>query len=532
MLVMSILDLLVVFLIKRRNYKGKYLKIILIMLILLSVAITFLFYPLVEVFIMYGPILIATMYYDRKLVKIVSILNWLVYTLAIWLNVLLEKYSPNMALLHELQNVSLWKNPTDVLIYRQIPHTLLFMLTSIICVLIGKRGEQNLEKQSKTINEILAMNKSISAAEKIQESSLPDKEFKTKNIEIQALTKPAKEVAGDFYDYFVINDDIIFLVADVSDKGFAAAMFMMKAKNVLSLTIKSGLSLSEAIAVANNILCEDNKENMFVTCFLAKINMKTGQGTYINCGHNKPFIKRNDKTLEQVESNTDMILGVFTDNVYQEYPIVLNDNDLLFLYTDGVTDAECQENVFYGEERLKDNLKQASTDDIVNKIIASIDNFRQDYMQSDDITILTLKYKECEKKELELKGNYESIEKIIDEVNTMLSQYECIDEDRCNIDVAIDEICANIVDYGYEGMYGEINCKIKVQENKFEITIIDKGKAFNPLEVNNDIDELKIGGLGIYLVKQLMDELKYEYLDNQNILYMNKTFRQEEKHEE
>ena len=222
----------------------------------------------------------------------------------------------------------------------------------------------------------------------------------SKEFDIFADISTAKEVGGDFYDFFYVGvNQFVFLIADVCGKGIPAALFMMQTKSLLANMLQTGMPLKEAITKVNRQICENNKENYFITAFIASINLSTGDISFINAGHNTPLVKRANGNFEYFETERNLVLGIMKDYEYKETVSKFNKDDLMFLYTDGVTEAMNEEENLYGEERLINTLnalKENKTEDIIENIEKDIAEFREDTEQSDDITTLIFKYKGIE----------------------------------------------------------------------------------------------------------------------------------------
>jgi len=243
----------------------------------------------------------------------------------------------------------------------------------------------------------------LAFAKAIQHSALPSifpPYPNRKEFEIWACMDTAKEVGGDFYDfYFVDEDTLAFLIADVSGKGIPAAMFMMTAKTLLKSYAESGMGVAEVLTQANNKLCEGNEAGMFVTVWMGYLNTKTGEVTYANAGHNPPFIRHGDGSVEMVKSRPGLVLAGMEDIRYRTNTVQLKPGDLLYLYTDGVTEATDVANNLYGEARLEAVLQQKNVGDVettCRQVKENVDSFVGDAPQFDDITMLALKYTPAE----------------------------------------------------------------------------------------------------------------------------------------
>ena len=247
---------------------------------------------------------------------------------------------------------------------------------------------------AKISNEKEKIQSELAIAKNIQTSALPTDFPKEECFELVATMTPAREVGGDFYDFFPIDDrHYAFVIADVSGKGITAALYMMSAKTVIKNMLQSGYSLEEAINRANNTLC-DNQSGMFVTAFIGILDLNDGQVQYINAGHCPPLHKTQGG-YEYIDMNRNIILGARLDYKYKSRKLTLQDSDRLFLYTDGVTEAQNHEGKMFEEERLKKalNQKEMSLADTLNHVYKQIKKFVKDDSQSDDITMLVLEFR-------------------------------------------------------------------------------------------------------------------------------------------
>lgn len=207
---------------------------------------------------------------------------------------------------------------------------------------------------------------------------------------------PAKEVGGDFYDFFMVDDDHIALVmADVSGKGIPAALFMMESKILIRSAVQSGLSPSAALIKANEQLLENEDIDFFVTVWLAVVDINTGKGLAANAGHEHPTLKHKNGDYEMVKYKHSLAVATIEGLQFKEHEFELKAGDELFVYTDGVTEATNSDNELFGEERLVDSLnkcKASGPEELLPHIKADIDEFVGDAPQFDDITMLAFRY--------------------------------------------------------------------------------------------------------------------------------------------
>jgi sigma-B regulation protein RsbU (phosphoserine phosphatase) len=249
-------------------------------------------------------------------------------------------------------------------------------------------------------DQLVSLQQDLSVARDIQQGILP-KTFPPfpgrTEFEIFASMTAAKEVGGDFYDFFMIdNDRLGFVIGDVSGKGVPAAIFMAVSRTLIRATGINGVTPGECLTYVNNLLCNESVSCMFVTVFYGIMNMKTGELDFANAGHNPPYILREGtKAVEALESSGDIILGVFEGHEYSSLKVKLNPNDDILLFTDGVTEAFNQKEEIYTEARLENllpTLQNLSAIEIVNAIVDDVNQFSYGVPQSDDITLLSLKY--------------------------------------------------------------------------------------------------------------------------------------------
>lgn len=244
------------------------------------------------------------------------------------------------------------------------------------------------------------IDKELEFACEIQSSSLPSvfPPFpKEDSFDIYAQMHTAKEVGGDFYDFYMINDyQVAFVVADVSGKGIPAAMFMMRAKTSIKDLAEGGLDAGTIFTKANNSLCENNEAGMFVTAWIGILDLRTGVVKFANAGHNLPLVRRANGDFEYMKSRAGLMLAGMEDLPYMEQEMQLEPGDRIFLYTDGVTEANDVNGKLYGDDRLKDfinSVKDEKAEDVLNRIKEDIDLFATDAPQFDDITMLMVDFK-------------------------------------------------------------------------------------------------------------------------------------------
>ena len=260
---------------------------------------------------------------------------------------------------------------------------------------------QYIKTMQKEHNELTSIKGDLAVAREIQQAILP-RIFppfpeETASMDIAASMNAAKDVGGDFYDFFRIDSDHIgFTIADVSGKGVPAAIFMAVARTLLRATGIRAVSPAECMTYANALLSQEAVNNMFVTVFYGIYNIRTGEVTYANAGHNPPYLVRADGSVEMLPLSKDIVAGAFDDFQYSQESLQLEPGDTLLLYTDGVTEAINTEDKEYGEGRLEKQLAQCSNlscQEIIDKVKEDVKAFAGEAEQSDDITLFALKRK-------------------------------------------------------------------------------------------------------------------------------------------
>lgn len=422
-----------------------------------------------------------------------------------------------------------------------LPRLLLFSMIAIICSEIARRGRIAIFNQQAETQKTERISTELNLASGIQANMLPNifPPFPERDdFDIYATMTPAKEVGGDFYDFFMVDDHHIALVmADVSGKGIPAAMFMVIAKTLIKDHAQLGLQPNEVFNRVNNLLCEGNEMGLFVTAWMGILDLNTGEMTYANAGHNPPIIKL-DGEIKYLHSKPGFVLAGLEDYAYTQSTMTLHRGDKIFLYTDGATEATDINNELYGEDRLIECLKKQagkSCADILHAVRNDIDTFVGEAEQFDDLTMLAFDYSQKDVKnemiEKAFDATDDNLHNVLAFVEEALEKHNAGMKDIMSITVAVEEIFVNIAHYAYEGRTGKANVGLKFKnDEEVQITFVDNGIPFNPLEkedpdVKADIEDREIGGLGIYMVKKSMDECTYVRSNNQNIFTMRKALK-------
>ena len=379
------------------------------------------------------------------------------------------------------------------------------------------------------------IDKELEYAKQIQLSALPTNFPTGEDYSIYAQMIAAKEVGGDFYDFYKLGDTTVaFLAADVSGKGIPAAMFMMTAKTIIKDLAESGMAVNDIFTRANEKLCENNEADMFVTAWMGILDLQTGNMKYANAGHNPPLLKHADGSFEYLRSRAGFVLAGIEGFNYRINELQLKAGDRLFLYTDGVPEATNAESELYGEDRLLNFMNQntvAPATELLPALKADIDAFVGEAPQFDDITMLMFDYKPQEggarMTSKTFPAKTDALSEVLGFVEETLESYECSMKNQTAICVAIEEVFVNVASYAYGEGSGDVTLDIGFDEANRDVTfrLIDQGVPFDPLkkpdpDITLAIEERQVGGLGIFIVKKTMDTVHYAYEDGKNILTM------------
>jgi sigma-B regulation protein RsbU (phosphoserine phosphatase) len=359
-----------------------------------------------------------------------------------------------------------------------------------------------------------------------------------KDLDIFAVLKPAREVGGDFYDFFFIDEGrLCFCVGDVSGKGVPAALFMAMTKTLIKSRATNDLSPASILTHVNDELSEDNKSCMFVTLFLGIINIIDSELIYTNAGHNPPFIKHGNQTLECLDGRHGPVIGAVSGMAYKEDKTSLAKKDLLFLFTDGVTEAMDPDSNLYSDKRLEDLLslrEYDSVNDIVNSTASDVKEFENGAEQTDDITILAIEFlgqpegKSVQNLIITIRNSLSEIDNVSQRFDTF-AEHCGIPKTLCQkVNIVFDELLNNIISYAYnDNNEHDIIIELEFLGDRLSIIIIDDGIPFNPFEAKKpdtelSLEEREIGGLGVHLVRKLMDKVSYKRQVDKNVISLTK----------
>ena len=508
--------------------------------------------------IMAIPIILAARYYIKNFTIGVSVITIIVFAISCYMGAKIGQQDINSYNLIIPQgttitvdstlrdailkvNVSEAERIKVLFIHFFLPRLFVYNIIAFACVQISQSGKKMIEKQTEITKKGARIETELNLANSIQKNMLPSifPPFpEHKEIDIYASMTPAKEVGGDFYDMFLIDDKHLAInIADVSGKGIPAALFMMIAKILIKNVSEMEDEVNQVFNKVNNMLCNGNKIDMFVTAWFGILNLDNGKLDFVNAGHNPPLYFSNKKgRYEFLKTEPNMVLASMENIKYEKYEMYIEPGDRIFLYTDGIVEATNFNNDLYGENRLqlylnnnlflsaKQNIEGLKND--INKFVGKKEQF-------DDMTMLELNYKSKKtNKEVNLERMFNAevneLSKVQDFLKTELKNIGFRKNDINQVLLVAEEIFINIAKYAYKGEMGNCNIKMHVDnKNVLVCTFEDSGIPFNPLkrndpDLNVSAEERNVGGLGIYMSKNIMDNIEYEYKDNKNILRITK----------
>lgn len=405
-----------------------------------------------------------------------------------------------------------------------IPSLLFVGAFSYISFRIARTGKHSTEKLTETAVSLALKDQEMEMGAQLQNSVFPTNFDLNGNgaFELFADILPAREVAGDFYDFFLSEKKLVLLIADVSDKGLASALYMMSARNTIRSLYPVLKDPVKVFNEANKILCETSGV-FFVTALIASIDTETGTGEFVNAGHMPPAILHDNGTVGFLEKEPQPILGVFPEVEYTSAPVHLGKNDALVLYTDGVTEAENSAGEAYGTGRVKETLRQRrgeSPKQILEAFLKDLNAFKDESRLSDDSTMLILKWRgdsNAKQTEAEYSIGKDTCDEAMRQISQALKDGDCPDETRQLILSACDDLLSNILEHSGAD---RLTVRTRVCPHCARIRLLDNGQPFDLSAGELEpIIGLQEGGMGLHLIRAIFDEAAYVYEDgNRNTL--------------
>ena len=436
---------------------------------------------------------------------------------------------------------------------------LLPVLAGLILIgFIVWRTSRNLERLRKVNKEKERIGGELRVASEIQQSMLPHSHIEHADVDIFGSLVPAREVGGDLYDYFIRDEKLLFCIGDVSGKGAPSAMVMGVMHSLFRAFSAHENNPARMMQAINEISCQGNEKNIFVTMFIGVLDLPTGRLRYCDAGHDAPVVLRrqgDEETGRQGDKETGvrkvdcvphLPLGVFEDVNYGMQETVLEPDSTLFLYTDGLTEARNAERKLFGLKRLEEVLGgdcPIQPRELIETITMRVHEFVGDAQQSDDLTMLAIHYtpKRFESRLTEtlvIRNDVREVSKFSAFIKSVMEKIGVETSLARQFRLAVEEAVVNVIDYAYPaGQEGEIEVRMMFDGETLKTVIIDSGVAFDPTakeraDTSLSAEDRQIGGLGILLVRELMDSINYERADGQNFLTLIKKIERGKRKEE
>lgn len=365
----------------------------------------------------------------------------------------------------------------------------------------------------------------LNVARDIQLSMLPREVPEHNEVAVSASMHAAREVGGDFYDFFFVGEHRLFLcVGDVSGKGVPAALVMAITKALIKSRAADDPSTASILTHVNSELDDNQDTGIFVTVFLAVLDTCTGVMTYTNAGHNPPYVRHAGGEILHLTARGGPALGLLDGFAFKEAKMRLGKGDELLIYSDGVTEAMDPAGALYGEQRLIDRVSADHAGDpsvLIETISSDILDFSAGAEQSDDITMLALAYlrdnslQHTLRTRIRIRNQTREIGRAIDDFGAWAEASGVPRKARHEVQLVLDELLSNVINYGFpDGGEHEVQVQIERGDQCLWLSLSDPGVPFNPLQLpppdlESDLDARELGGLGIHLTRNLTDDMEY-----------------------
>jgi len=348
-----------------------------------------------------APILLGSHYYSKRFSRGLLVVSVICMAISLLIGVCWGEWDSNLLYAVDTSGprVVNFNTIRRVVLYYILPRSLILYGLTTVCTTLADRTRRLLERQVRDSVDKQQIASELAVATHIQTSMLPcifPAFPEREEFDIFATMEPAKEVGGDFYDFFLVDDDhLAVVIADVSGKGVPAALFMVIAKTLIKDHAQTGAAPDAVFAKVNQLLCESNDEGLFVTAWMGVLELSTGHLSYVNAGHNPPLLRQAGGEFVFLRGRSGFVLAGMEGTRYRMGTLKLSAGDTLYLYTDGVTEATDTGLELYGEERLSAVLNAHGDHDpepLLSAVKADVDTFVGAAPQFDDITMLGLRY--------------------------------------------------------------------------------------------------------------------------------------------
>ena len=394
-----------------------------------------------------------------------------------------------------------------------------------------------LQEALRTKTAYLALQRDLQLATRVQRSFLPGERYSAPGMEIHATMHTAKEVGGDFYDFFPLDEHRVgIVIGDVVGKGVPASLFMAVTRTVIRATAKHlEESPGECLRIVNDTLVDTSREDVFVTVFYGVYDLRDGSLVYSNGGHNPPVLVAPGRA-ELLALTGGVALAMFDGLSYDEGRVVVPPGGKLFLYTDGVTESANVQEEEFGDDRVKENLLASARrgpGDTIEEMLRAVEGFAGTAPQFDDIAMLVLGRGTPEDtiivRRFALQNDRTEIPRLAREIESLAEAGGIGPGDVGRLQLALEEVITNTIDYGLPvgGVY-EIDVRATVEDGVVEVAVEDDGVAYDPIadtpefDAGQSMEDRRIGGIGVHLVRTLMDEVDYLRVGDRNRLTVRK----------
>lgn len=360
------------------------------------------------------------------------------------------------------------------------------------------------------------------------------------DVEIFGVLEPAKEVGGDLYDFFIRDEKLFFCISDVSGKGVPSSLVMVVVRVLFRTLTTHESNPSKIVAHINEALSDENNSNMFVTLFVGVLDLPTGRLRYCNAGHCAPILIGTG--IGQLPVIANIPAGIDHNYKYEGQETQIDPDTTIFLYTDGLTEAEDTEHNLFMEHRVmtvvtrchEQHQNQPQT--IIDEMERTVKSFVGSAERSDDLTMMAIQYHKEQhdvklQRSLSLPNDIETVPQLNVFIDGVAEEIGLDTTLTMSLNLAIEEAVVNVMNYAYpSGKQGDVNVDVTADSEWLTFVISDKGMPFDPTakeeaDTTLSVEERPIGGLGIFLVRQLMDSINYERTDGKNVLTLKKKLK-------
>ena len=369
----------------------------------------------------------------------------------------------------------------------------------------------------------------LKIAHDIQMGMIPTSFPQRQDLDLFASMTPAKEVGGDLYDFIIEGDELFFIIGDVAGKGVPASLYMAVTRTLFRNLAGNYQSAANIVREMNHAIASTNDSYVFVTVFVGVLDMKTHYLTYCNAAHNAPVMITTEGECSLLEVETNLPIGVEDRYNYDEQQVDFPPGSALLLYTDGLTEAMYFSNdgsrKLFGEQRVLHDVEKnskASAIEVIDFLKHHVSVFADGTEQSDDLTMLFLRHGTAQEpgvdpsRRLIMKNEMSEVGRLRAFFFSVCREHGIDDETAKTLNLALEEWVANVINYAYpKGMRGHVEVTVDVSDDVLTFVIKDHGAAFDPtqheeVDIDAELDERAIGGLGIHLIRTIMDTVEYQ----------------------